>query len=866
MPPLAVDPTALTAAGVSVAAVGGSLSAAVSTLTGAFNANTGQDASGVMVGRQYENTARDLLKAVASGVNACQKTGYGIQVSAVNYSRAEAQSDISGRAQPLPSPPCPAPVPAAGAPSAEGPGVLEPTLWKVVEFLVGDLWPNGDPVAMRSAAAAWRTLGASLYGVTGDMAGPYNAVSAQQLPEGELIKAPIRDIGMAFSSLGGSCQQLATQLEGFAADVEKTQNAIRELLAKLGSVGGIAGMFFEFFKGHGEDELHEIADDIKTVMGHLKNEASEKRAGVQQAEQNVDTWVRNLEKSANREFTEYFGDHVGQVLSSALNSSLDSAEGGFRWLISNAEGIEDMNPLRFAYDFDGALQTWHGVADLSSAVTNPASLAMMAQSNPQQFEALVKGLARTDEWSKDRPMLGASQNILDILTLPFAAGKVGETGEIASAATRVGKSFDAGSGSVGIYRALDEAGEAGRAGGVFGNISKEMPQITNSLEGIAGKTPTVEPPAGGRPISAPPVPDAGPASVVKPSLDSPAADHVPPSYSEGNRPGQAAVHNETSTHQPSPSPSGGRLPPIDPAPIDGTAAGSSPTGLAQPTPMHAPFQPASLPSGGEGGGVAASREAVEGVGNPGDIAHSNGDRHDATATPGGGSHDDPGDHHQDAQGGPSNGGSWEGDGGLWLDEIQNQAADEFLGRARAAEPAITHSMHDIAANLDQGDLIGLDYRLKTEESLKEKLSGLLEEYPDKPLVSHIADIKDSVRYTVQSPADMYASNVRQTMEQLLSEGYECVKLKNTWGVEGYQGINSFWTDPASGHIFELQFHTPESFDAKMSTHVLYEELRLPHTPLDRQQELAVLQEEIFRSVDTPTGATEIQRPQKGGQP
>jgi hypothetical protein len=129
-----VDPTALTAAGVSVAAVGDGLSAAVSTLTRVFNANTGQDASGVMFGRQYENTARDLLKAVSAGINACKKTGYGIQVSAVNYSRAEAQSDISGRAQPLPSPPCPAPVSPAGAPSAEGPAVLEPTGFETVIF------------------------------------------------------------------------------------------------------------------------------------------------------------------------------------------------------------------------------------------------------------------------------------------------------------------------------------------------------------------------------------------------------------------------------------------------------------------------------------------------------------------------------------------------------------------------------------------------------------------------------------------------------------------------------------------------------------------------------------------------------------
>lgn len=311
MPPLAVDPTVLSAAGVSVAAVGDGVSTAISTLTRAFNANTGQDASGVMFGRQYENTARDLLKAVAAGVNACRKTGYGIQVSAVNYSRAEAQADISRRAQPLPSPACPAAVSSAGAPSAEGLGVVEPAMWKVVEFLVGDLWPNGDPAAMRTAAAAWRAFGASLYGVSGDMAGPYNVISAQQMPEGELIKAPIRDIGTGLSSAGGSCQQLANQLEGFASDVEKTQNAIRELLNKLGSVGGIVGTFFEFFKGHGEDELHKIADDVKTVMSHLKSEASAKRAGVQQAEQNVDTWARDLEKAANREFTEFFGDGVG---------------------------------------------------------------------------------------------------------------------------------------------------------------------------------------------------------------------------------------------------------------------------------------------------------------------------------------------------------------------------------------------------------------------------------------------------------------------------------------------------------------------------------------------------------------------------
>lgn len=863
MPPLAVDPTVLSAAGVSVAAVGDGVSAAMSTLTGAFNANTGQDASGVMFGRQYENTARDLLKAVAAGVNACRKTGYGIQVSAVNYSRAEAQADISGRAQPLPSPPCPASVSAAAAPSAQGAGVAEPMMWAAVEFLVGDLWPNGDPAAMRTAAAAWRAFGASLYGVPGDMAGSYNVISAQQIPEGELIKAPIRDIGTGLSSVGCSCQQLANQLEGFASDVERTQNAIRELLNKLGSVGGIVGTFFEFFKGHGEDELHKIADDVKTVMSHLKSEASAKRAGVQQAEQNVDTWVRDLEKAANREFTAFFGDGVGQVLSIGFNSSLDSTEGGFRWLVSNAEGIEDLNPLRFAYDPQGATQTWKGLADLSNAAMNPATLVSTALSDPQAFEAMVKGLARTDEWSMDRPMLGASQNILDLLTLPFAAGKAGEAGEIASAAGRVSETLDAGGGSAGIYRALDQAGEAGRAGSVLGSISKETPQITKSLEDIGNKPVMVEPPVAGRPEPAPHAADASPSPVVRPAPDTPAVQHDSPSSQP-----RADASASAEVHQ------GVRQPEVavgESAPPHGEARGAS----AGTTPVEGAPRPSGTGASGSFVGHRAPDSGLTSVeGRPG-MRHSasqpellrpsdDGPEHSSQANTSHGTDHVAHDHGE--QDGHADSGGWQNDAGAHLDPTQNQAANDFLDRARGAEPRITAAVRDVAGDLDRGELIGQEYRLKAEESLKEKLSGLIEDNPRKPIADHIADLKDSVRYTLQSPSDCYVRDVEHAISKLVSQGYDCIKFKNFWGGEGYQGINSFWSDPVSGHVFELQFHTPESFNVKMSNHVLYEEQRSPLTPPIRRDELQALQDEIFRAVPTPTNAPDIHLPRKGNRP
>ena len=48
-------------------------------------------------------------------------------------------------------------------------------------------------------------------------------------------------------------------------------------------------------------------------------------------------------------------------------------------------------------------------------------------------------------------------------------------------------------------------------------------------------------------------------------------------------------------------------------------------------------------------------------------------------------------------------------------------------------------------------------RLKTEDSFKEKLAGLIDEMPDKQLSEHLADMKDSVRYTIQSSNDVYTT-------------------------------------------------------------------------------------------------------------
>jgi hypothetical protein len=580
---LSVDPAASTGAGVSVGAVGDGLSAAMATLAARFDANTGQDAAGVLFGRQYVDTGRDLLKAVTAGADACRNTGYGIRVTAVNYSRAEAASDISGRSQALPPPPCPAPISPPAPPTPAGGGVAEPLLWSLVEFLVGDFWPNGDAAAMRTAAGAWRTCGGVLQQVTSETSGSCCVIEEQQMPEGGLITSSVRDIGTLLSSVAGSCTALADELDGFAADVEQTQRAIRDLLDKLGSIGGIVGTFFEFLKGHGEDELHEIADDIQTVLSHLKTEADAKAALVEAAKQNIDGWALSLERFADRKFVDFFGEDAGHALSAHFNDFVDAREGDFRWAVGMAQATEALNPLRFIYDPEGATQTWKPLLDTAEALANPSTIPALVASDPEGVKDILNGLARTDEFDPNRPALSLEENALDILSLGIPG--VGEAG----AASKAARAAEVADEAAGLARV---AGGVTRATSALGDVSEQAAGVTSKLDDIAQKPVLPEAPTGGRPVSptqpvepsSPPVakqPSAestaprSPSAGETPTVTTPAAPVAPPPRLPVNAPAEAAA-------------------PTLPAPASGIPAGTPHS--AGPTPASAPnIPPASTP-------------------------------------------------------------------------------------------------------------------------------------------------------------------------------------------------------------------------------------------------------------------------------
>ncbi|MGW2364177.1 ATP nucleotide 3'-pyrophosphokinase [Streptomyces sp. NPDC001667] len=204
-------------------------------------------------------------------------------------------------------------------------------------------------------------------------------------------------------------------------------------------------------------------------------------------------------------------------------------------------------------------------------------------------------------------------------------------------------------------------------------------------------------------------------------------------------------------------------------------------------------------------------------------------------------------------------GDWHGDG-LSLDAAENRKVDDFLAHAQQAEQSISPEMRAVA-QVSHATLIGFDQRLKSADSLKRKVATSLKATPGQTVDGALAKINDSIRYTLEWPDGRYVKGVAAASSMLSSWGNDSVKWSNTWGAgKGYKAINSAWRDLGSGHVFEVQFHTPSSKWAQEVTHKLYEEQRLPSTPAERAKELQEQQDAIFASVPVPEGAERLAAP------
>jgi len=201
-------------------------------------------------------------------------------------------------------------------------------------------------------------------------------------------------------------------------------------------------------------------------------------------------------------------------------------------------------------------------------------------------------------------------------------------------------------------------------------------------------------------------------------------------------------------------------------------------------------------------------------------------------------------------------GSWRGDNGLFLSAADNKTADHVLDRARQAEQKLTDSMTAIEAEIPGANLVGLDHCLKHEDRFKDKVAENLSLKPGSSADKEASAVSDAVRYTCQLPSDGYTRGYEEACSRLQLDGYSLIRSKNLWGEEQYKGINSRW-QTSTGQLFEIQFHTRESFEAKQLTHPAYERIRSNLATKEETGELHRFQGLVTRSVNIPPGAAEI---------
>ena len=146
----------------------------------------------------------------------------------------------------------------------------------------------------------------------------------------------------------------------------------------------------------------------------------------------------------------------------------------------------------------------------------------------------------------------------------------------------------------------------------------------------------------------------------------------------------------------------------------------------------------------------------------------------------------------------------------------HRAAEE-VKLAKQYERNITRNLKRLCKKY-KGKLQGLNYKIKDTDKvmLKIKLKG--EKY----------ELRDILRYTIVFPTYKYTRGVYDIFIDLMND--ESYKTKHRWVKQQwcvgdmYQGINTSWEFKKS-FIFELQFHTEESFIAKTTgdLHKIYDQ-------------------------------------------
>lgn len=175
-------------------------------------------------------------------------------------------------------------------------------------------------------------------------------------------------------------------------------------------------------------------------------------------------------------------------------------------------------------------------------------------------------------------------------------------------------------------------------------------------------------------------------------------------------------------------------------------------------------------------------------------------------------------------------------------------------KAEKLEPQITRDIVAII-NASGGEPAGLNFRLKSLASLQRKISTEIMAGVSKEQA--ISSVRDIIRYTAILDEKRFVEQYQQMQENLEKQGYSTIIVKNTWRVgASYKGINTFVSTVVEKDsvIFELQYHTKQSFELKNGKlHKLYEKFRDPLVPLEEKSKILFEMQKLSANLADPEG-------------
>ncbi|MFC6839755.1 XopAD/skwp family type III secretion system effector [Xanthomonas theicola] len=188
-----------------------------------------------------------------------------------------------------------------------------------------------------------------------------------------------------------------------------------------------------------------------------------------------------------------------------------------------------------------------------------------------------------------------------------------------------------------------------------------------------------------------------------------------------------------------------------------------------------------------------------------------------------------------------------------------RTAQALLTRAREMEPAVT-DMLARAAQPHRGRLEGTHHQLKSRGSLVEKLKQQMA-LKHKTLEEAAASVNDMLRYSVVLDRQDFTDGLRGVLASLDDQNHVRVKLTNLFAKhrQAFKAVNVTLRSP-EGALWEIQFHTPDTFKLKEEFHDLYKRkfaLQLQGASQADQRDLQAPAQAAFSRVEAPPGCEEI---------